>query len=133
MNLLKIITILFVSISLVSSCKKDDATTTKTPIQLLKDGTWKLNNITVSGVPFIDSCEKDNTYVFGETKVTLNEGATKCNSSDPQTDELPYTLSSDGKTFNLDGDDSKVIELSASKFIFEATTTFGTFRTELVK
>ncbi len=133
MNLLKFVTVLFVSMSLVSSCKKDDTTPSKTPSELLKDGTWKLTNITLAGVSYIETCEKDDTFVFGETKATRNEGATKCNPSDPQSEELAYTLSADGKKLTLDGEEATVKELTASKLVFDATFGGITLTTTLTK
>ena len=58
-------------------------------------GSWKFDNVTVNGTDvssLIQGCQKDNTITFAAGGTgTLDEGATKCNSGDPQ--NSPFTWS----------------------------------------
>ena len=76
----------------IFSCKKD-STNSLTPVQLLTQQSWTLTgerwnpsnagwSDLYQGIP---SCRKDNiiTY-YSDLSLINNEGATKCNSSDPQ-------------------------------------------------
>jgi hypothetical protein len=87
----------FLSMILVfTACKKDsDNNTPKTNTDLLVQGSWKFDNATVGGSDvssLIQGCQKDNTLTFAAGGTgTLDEGATKCNSSDPQSS--PFTWS----------------------------------------
>ena len=83
----KLLLIAVVSVFAFYACKKD--TVTKT--DLLTQHSWKQTGFTLNGVSLYDSldaCEKDNIYTFS-TSFTYkkDEGATKCNSTDPQTIE----------------------------------------------
>ena len=83
----KIILFAFAAIALLNSCKKDDATPDNTA--LITTGKWKLTAETTASVNSYGNylaCEKDDTYAFAtDGKVTIDEGATKCSASDPQT------------------------------------------------
>jgi len=79
-----------------TACKKDsDNNTPKTNTDLLVQGSWKFDNVTVGGTDvssLIQGCQKDNTLTFtAGGSGTLDEGATKCNSGDPQSS--PFTWS----------------------------------------
>lgn len=82
------------AVVLFASCKKDsNDTKQKTKTDLLVQGAWKFDNANVGGADvssLIQGCQKDNTITFAAGGTgTLDEGATKCNSSDPQSD--PFT------------------------------------------
>ena len=73
----------------IGACKKDAA---KSKTVLLTQSNWKIvkeESKSGSG-PWVDNtstlaCEKDNQLVFSTTStLELNEGATKCNPTDPQ-------------------------------------------------
>lgn len=77
----------------ISACSKNGEDTPPTKTQLLTSGNWKFksavaNGSDVSGV--IQACQKDNILSFS-TNLSGNvaEGATKCNSGDP--DNNPFT------------------------------------------
>ncbi|PKQ66566.1 lipocalin-like domain-containing protein [Raineya orbicola] len=105
------------------SCKKKQ--TEPSPQEKIL-GKWKITAWTMkaSNSPTIfdlyaimDACTKDNYLEFRTGNVALeNEGATKCNPSDPQETTGSYTLSADGKTltFTEGGNttNSEVLELS---------------------
>ena len=122
--------------SIILSCNKDDddkKDDLSTKIQLMTTATWKYdtaaigdnNGKPVSPLPAgaIDACEKDNIITFkSDSTGTLNEGASKCNSTDPQTTTFKWWFKDNGAVLyspdpifgGLSGD-VKVIELTATK------------------
>ncbi|HEY2720258.1 MAG TPA: lipocalin family protein [Chitinophagaceae bacterium] len=82
-------TLLFVS------CKKSSGDKPKTKTDFITEASWKFDNAKVGGADYsslIQACQKDNTLVFTSNgSGTLDEGITKCNSADPQTN--PFTWS----------------------------------------
>lgn len=106
--------ILIVSLALTVSCKSDD-NEAPPPASILGVWTADTNNSNIvvtqgtgSPVSFdindIASCFTDNTMEFLEDgSVRNDEGAIKCNDSDPQTtNEATWVLSEDRKTLQLD-------------------------------
>ncbi len=72
----------------------------------------------------VDDCTKDDCTNFKSDKtIAFDEGATKCDPSDPQTSAGTWSLSADGKTLTLTQDgisfNGTVVELSASKLVLE--------------
>jgi hypothetical protein len=88
------------------SCKKDEKTPTENLI-----GKWMVTAMTISpamnGVTDMfstsDACGKDDLTIFNaDGTVTKDEGAVKCNSSNPQTSSGgTWVLSADGKTLTM--------------------------------
>ena len=82
------------------ACKKDEKDTAKTKTELITTGSWKMTAFTINpavDVDFdgdtetnvfevLDGCIKDDLTTF-KTNGTAegNEGASKCDSADPQT------------------------------------------------
>jgi hypothetical protein len=80
----------------VTGCGKDDTPVVKTKTQLITQSTWKFKNATANGTdisnqsPPFDPCKKDNIITFSTSgSGNINEGATKCNSTDP--DNVSFT------------------------------------------
>lgn len=90
-SLLAILAVLF----LLPACQKDNniPSSSKTKTQLITQGTWKFSAATVNGADasgYLQACQKDNIYTFVAAGTgTIDEGASKCNGSDPQTN--PFT------------------------------------------
>lgn len=115
---ISVLTILAVTFT---SCKKDDDNDepTKSNKELLTAGGW----ITVSGVinpPLWGSsnwfadyepCEQDNIVILStDGKYTEDEGATKCNTDDPQTVESgTWTMTADEKSFTTVADGTTTV------------------------
>jgi hypothetical protein len=103
-------------------CKKETVTAAvvEDAKTLLTSGKWKLTGQSSSGQDSfgtLDACTKDNLETYTtDGKFVIDEGSTKCDSDDPQTQTLSYILSADNKTLKLkDGDDVldfKILELS---------------------
>ncbi|MCB0519213.1 MAG: lipocalin family protein [Lewinellaceae bacterium] len=129
-----------------ASCSKDDASVA----DLLKsDKGWVLKSlvsdpaINILGVQVTDvfaqydNCFKDDiTFFKDDNKVVFDEGATKCDPSDPQTTSGTWLLSSDEKVLTVDDDSQDILEISNStlkvKFLYNDgtlnynwTATFG--------
>ncbi len=133
-----IASLLLISIMITfSSCRKED----KGPQDYLTEGEWKVTDvelnpgITVSGITIThvfdfmgDECSKDNLFKFNEDgTITEDEGATKCDPSDPQTTtEGTWTLSEDGSSISavfwgLDTGSADIIILNETTFEFSTT------------
>jgi Lipocalin-like domain len=103
------------------ACKKDEAVVDNTT--LITTGKWKQISETTAGVDTYASflaCEKDNTLAFATTgTATFDEGATKCDPADAQTETATWAFS---------GTDKKTVVLTQGGFgitftINELTTT----------
>jgi hypothetical protein len=88
--------LIFISTAVTFACKKNSDNTNntgKTKTELITSSSWKFDNAKLGPADvssFIDDCEKDNTVTFVSNMTgTVDEGATKCNSADPQT--VPFT------------------------------------------
>jgi len=92
---MKKLLIILLATAFLTSCNKDDSTPPKTKTQLLTQGTWRFSAATVGGSDvsaFLQTCQKDNTMTFAAAGTgNVDEGATKCNAPDPQSN--PFTWS----------------------------------------
>lgn len=121
----------------IEGCSKEkDQPPAKTNTQLLTQGTWKFSGATVGGSdvgPFLQTCQKDNILTFAAAGTgILDEGPTKCNAGDPQTNSFTWnfqtnetvlfisaTLFTGGSsTFNL-------VTLSETQLIVSQNVTVG--------
>jgi hypothetical protein len=92
---------------LIASCSKSDSNNTaKTKTQLITQASWKFSTATVGGTDvssLINSCQKDNVLTFSASggTGTLDEGATKCNSGDPQTTPFTWSFTNNESTLHV--------------------------------
>lgn len=95
----KLLFILSFVMLFVSACKED-----KTNKELLTDTDWQITAWTVSPAILgitdwyanLEPCEKDDSFSFNsDGTATIDEGATKCEVSDPQTSTGTWTLNAD--------------------------------------
>jgi len=128
----------------ISSCKKDEETTTPTPkktnYELLVGKGWVVSSAT-SSTPIdwnddgnrstdiyaqMDACDKDDftTYNVNNTYIT-DEGATKCDPGDPQTWSGIWLLSSDQTTLNQDGESAIIKGITETTLSLEYTYVSG--------
>jgi len=122
------------------SCKKDkdnNSITAKTKTELLTTGSWKRTALISSpaydwyGNGVFDTdilnimmpCEKDNTDTYKTNGIfETNEGATKCDPSDPQTWTLTWTFADNETKLIFDGTDEYILEeLTAITLKFRTT------------
>ncbi len=103
-SILKITTVLIFIFVSVSSCKKS-STSGKTKTQLLTQSNWVFSNAIVNGLDisgFLQSCQTDNILTFSANgSGVLDEGATKCNSNDPQTRSFTWSFMSNETTLHI--------------------------------
>ena len=89
--------ILLFSGLMLGACKKS-STHVKTNTDFITQASWTFDNAKVNGADvslFIQPCQKDNVLTFSSNGTgTLDEGPTKCNSSDPQTDPFNWNFAS---------------------------------------
>ncbi len=95
-----ILPFLFLTLLIVTSCQKEDDTPLpKTKTVLISQASWKFSNAMVgtSDVSaFLQACQKDNILTFAASGGTGNvdEGPTKCNGGDPQTNPFTWNFQS---------------------------------------
>lgn len=130
---------IFLIAVLVSSCQKDNNTPApaKTKTELITTGTWKFSAATVGGSDasaFLQTCQKDNimTFVAAGNTGTIDEGATKCNSADPQTNTFTWSFTSGETILNISatlftGGSSTftLVSLSATQLVVSQMITIG--------
>jgi len=97
-----------VIMTVLPACSKDDdPAPTETQTELLVKSSWKFDKAEASLIGDISSqlepCLKDNLLIFAAASAsstsgtgTLDEGSTKCDSSDPQTSSFNWELVNDG-------------------------------------
>jgi len=102
-----------------TGCSKDDDNgSSKSKKELVTQKTWKLVKRTMNTVDvtsqLYQSCELDNVYTFSASgNYTLTEGATKCNSSDPDLVEGgSWSLKNNDTQIEIDGDLFDILELN---------------------
>jgi len=92
--------ILACSIAL-TACSKNSSSDSNSSVTLLTRSVWKYDTSgidlnkdgTIEIADTLSACFKDNTYLFGkDSTVVMDEGATKCDGSDPQTSTYPWTI-----------------------------------------
>jgi hypothetical protein len=124
------------SLTIWTACKKNSSSSTDTNARttLITEASWKFD---ASGADFnkdgiidiIDSttilpCEKDNTYTFLKDSTGIaDEGATKCNSTDPQTTAFTWSFSGTGQS---------VIKSDADPLLASGISIFSMTSTKMV-
>ena len=134
--------LLFLTFSfLLVRCSDDDEPQTTADLLL---GNWMItasiynppvdfgNGPVSDGFPFWDDCDKDDIYIIKANGVgEYNEGATKCDPGDPQTEAFTWALKSNNTILTISettggisvGVDYEIIQLDAStlklKFTFD--------------
>jgi hypothetical protein len=101
------------------SCGNEEPEPSKTDAELIGSGVaWKLSTLTANGsnwISLVDDCLLDNLFTFyyktGGNTGLADQGPTKCNPSDSQTDEFTWTYSEATSILTLETD---VIEVPGS-------------------
>ncbi len=137
MKIFKMLGLSLLAISLtMGACKKDEDT--KSTADILVEGQWDLTGLTINpgfevfpGVVISDllidedPCDADDLTIFNaDGSATGDEGATKCDPSDPQTySNGSWSLSADEKTLTITFDGIQipftVKSASSSKSVLE--------------
>lgn len=109
----------------VHSCKDDTPPASKT--DLITASGWVMVSATVDpaidlfGIKIndffaqMDACDKDDIQIFMSNKTgTMDEGATKCDANDPQTESFTWSFNADETKITIDGDEATLEELTAT-------------------
>jgi hypothetical protein len=118
-------------------CKKSSSSSsTLSKTQYLTQKAWKQIKWEESGMDltsYIQPCEKDNTTTFSTNGTAVeDEGATKCNSTDPQTTNHTWAFQNNESQILWDGEVATINTLDANTLKVTLTTTFnGTTSTEI--
>jgi hypothetical protein len=94
---------------IIAGCNKgSDLDITPAPLtktEMLSTGTWKFTVAYSGGVDvtaFLPACQKDNILTFvTDGTGNVNEGLTKCNSGDPQTNPITWTFNTGETTVTI--------------------------------
>lgn len=119
----KISCIIILGVILLASCKKDKDDSSKT--EILTNGSWKITAIMVDEdgngsyetdeYAIMPSCVKDNYLVFKTGgDLELNEGVSKCDVNDPQTQTTDWSLSQNETRITIDSDEYIIDVLNSS-------------------
>lgn len=122
--------IVAIFILVLTACSKKDKTSGKA--EMLKSGSWTLTasmsdedgDGTYETDDFIDFpvCYTDNYYTFRNYGVLeYNEGLTKCDPGDPQSDEFTWELTNNETVLVIDTDSFAIEELSISTLRIKQT------------
>lgn len=106
-------------LSITFACKRKKDPTPETNTQKLVGKNWKMVAMTVS--PSIGgntdlftpapNCEKDNFLNFSANgKFVANEGASKCQPNNPQTETLDWSWTDNETKIVMDGESSDVLQ-----------------------
>ncbi|HEX6190761.1 MAG TPA: lipocalin family protein [Chitinophagaceae bacterium] len=136
---------LFALLIVLPGCDKDDddPPTTKTKTELLTTGTWKFSTATSSGVDVssqIPACIRDNVYTFvAGGNGSFNEGAAKCNSTDPQTPTFTWNFASNETVLHVSAlllpggsNDFTIVSISETQLVISQVITIGIPMTVIV-
>ncbi|MCK9480492.1 MAG: hypothetical protein M0R38_01855 [Bacteroidia bacterium] len=123
----------------LTSCKKEKKEETKekptppTNEELVMANQWKVTRIMSQQIdvwnnpvfPLFEDCQKDNIYEFQANDIMLiDEGLTKCDSADAQTQEGAWMMVGKDKMFidfSLLKDTADIISVSKTKLVLKAT------------
>lgn len=130
-----------VSSIIIAACSKDDNNTPQSAEAILTTNRWQLtaatatipgSTITFNAYDTIPACIKDNFYIFASGgTVTIDEGASKCDESDPQTTTGNWQLLNNNtqlKTIDpITGGNTvaNVVKLSSSSLVLQDTITIS--------
>lgn len=80
------------------SCKKSDSNKPETNTDFLTKASWKFDKATLGGTDvssLLQTCQTDNVLTFSANgSGNIDEGATKCQSTDAQTDPFTWNFAS---------------------------------------
>lgn len=127
-------TTLLLLLAFMTACSKKDKNQSRT--ELLTTGNWKIttseNDDDANGTyetdnyALFDDCFKDNIFTFKTGgQLDLDEGPSKCDPLDPQTETVPWQLTNNDNTLVVDGESYDILELNNSTLRFKENLTAG--------
>jgi len=139
-----ILFLLLASSLFISSCKDDEpAQTPKTRTQLLSASPWKLSaaainpGLNIGGTIItdfysqIDACKKDDLVKYESNKTGVyDDGATKCEASDPQSIPFIWTFDLSETKITENGESFDILQLNEitykSSIVYDGSEIGGT-------
>lgn len=114
--------ILFTSVVIVSSCKKDEEST-MTKQEMLTSKPWKISTSKTNGVAStIEACNLDDILTFAtDGTYTNNIGTIKCSANEKNFTST-WSLSADEKNLIANGTSLNLVELTNSIFVYSMTS-----------
>ena len=132
MKIKQLIFLYLLLLTTFSACKKEEKNNTASKTDLLTDGRWQMTAYTLSppfdinydgtpdadGLAAMEPCVRDNLFIFKKDgTLEIDEGPTKCLSSDPQTKETTTWAFVNNETeIIIDGDRTTIEELTRTRF-----------------
>lgn len=127
-------TTLLLLLAFITACSKKDKNQSRT--ELLTTGNWNItaseNDDDANGTyetdnyALFDDCFKDNIFTFKTGgQLDLDEGPSKCDPLDPQTETVPWQLTNNDNTLVVDGESYDILELNNSTLRFKENLTAG--------
>ena len=120
---------------LITSCSDDSSDPgPKSNTDLLCQAPWKTTAATID--PAIDffgmiisdiyaqyeDCDKDDLEIYATDKTgSFDEGATKCDPADDQSEAFTWTSNQDETTLSVDGETANIVKLDASTLMLSMT------------
>lgn len=126
-----------------SACKKDKESISDNTITTLQNKNWKISALTVtpgfSGQgtddlynTSMEVCEQDNLFRFNAGNVfILDEGPTKCDPTDPQSETGTWNYNASTSTLNIqqtsptDAVNLKIVSINENSFVGKQTENVG--------
>jgi Lipocalin-like domain len=139
-----IFSILVLSLLIITGCQKNDDPVVKTKTDLLATGTWKFSVAMVGSTDvtaLLQACQKDNVLTFvAAGSGTVDEGATKCNMADPQTNPFTWNFASSESVLHVStvlftggSSDFTLVTLTETQLVVsQMITVSGTAQTAVV-
>jgi len=142
-QLLSLTAIIALSFTFLTGCSNDPDPAPKSKTELLSQGTWRFSTATSGGTDIsgaLQACIKDNIYTFVALGTgTMDEGATKCNGGDPQTNPFTWNFTSNETVLHVStvlfpggSNDFTVVSISETQLIVSQVITIGTPQTVIV-
>jgi outer membrane usher protein FimD/PapC len=143
---MKKLVLLCASLATLGACKKtSEPVPATTRVDLLTAKSWRLSTATVTanGLPVptslvLPACTSDDTFKFNLDKTVIQDaGATKCNSTDPQTQNGTWSFNNDQSklTIAIPGSllsgEADIKELTSSTLRIYGTPTISGFATTI--
>jgi hypothetical protein len=126
--------VLLVSVLIAGKCKKDEAPE-PTKTELITKASWKFNKALLAGgadiTTLIPACQRDNVANFASNGTGTNdEGASKCQPSDPQTTNFTWNFQSNESIlfvstplFTGGSSNFTLVSLTATELVLSQTIT----------
>lgn len=134
MKLKKGLILIALAAIIFTACKKnedDNTPASKTKTEMITTGSWITVDMLYNGASIwalSDPCSKDDFMTFKTNgTVITDEGATKCDPSDPQTTTDNWSLSSDGKKITIDSEVADLTSLTNTDMVVTFTDSADVF------